>query len=316
MTERPVVLQTMEMPPRVAESLGGRYRVLHLWQAEDPAAFLARHGPDVRAVLTMGHGKADAALIDALPNLGVIAVLGVGYDGVDVKHAASKGVPVTNTPDVLTDEVANLGVGLVLAVTREMPKADAYVRAGRWLKEGDMPLNRTIVDRPVGVVGLGRIGIATADRLTALGARVSWHGPRPKPDAPYPYDPDLAHLASVVDGLVLCCPGGPATRHLVDRKVIAALGPDGWLVNVARGTVVDEAALVDALLANRIWGAGLDVFEGEPTAPEALFGLDNVVLQPHQASATDATRNAMADLAVENMDRHFAGRPLKTPVSP
>lgn len=311
---KPQLLQTMEMPPRVAESLGDRYEVHHLWRADSPDALLREVGSDVEGVITMGHGKADAALIDALPNLKIIAVLGVGYDGVDVAHASSAGVAVTNTPDVLTDEVANLGVGLALAVTREIPKADAYVREGRWLK-GDLPLNRTIVGRPVGVVGLGRIGLATADRLAALGAVVSWHGPRPKPDAPYPYDPDLVHLAANVDGLVLCCPGGPATRHLVDRKVIAALGPDGWLVNVARGTVVDEQALVEALLAKRIWGAGLDVFENEPKAPEELFALDNVVLQPHQASGTDATRNAMADLVVENLDRYFDGEPLKTPVN-
>ncbi len=262
----------------------------------------------------MGHGTADKALIDALPNLEVITVLGVGYDGVDVKHAAAKGVPVTNTPNVLTQEVANLGVGLVLALTREIPKGDAYVRDGRWLK-GDMPLNRTIVNRPVGVVGMGRIGRATADGLAALGAKVSWYGPRPKPDVPYPYDPDIEHLAERMDGLVLCCPGGPSTRHLVNRKVIAALGPDGWLVNVARGTVVDEQALVSALMSRRIWGAGLDVFEAEPKVPPELFELDNVVLQPHQASATQATRNAMADLVVENLDLHFAAKPLKTPVS-
>lgn len=314
MGETPTLLQTMEMPPRIADRLDGRYRILHLWRADDPAAFLADVGESVRGALTMGHGKMDKGLIDALPNLEIITVLGVGYDGIDVKHAGGKGVPVTNTPDVLTEEVANLGVGLVLAVTREIPKADSYVREGRWPK-GDMPLNRSIVGRPVGVVGMGRIGRATADRLTALGAKVSWHGPRPKPNVPYPYDPDLAHLADKVDGLVLCCPGGPATRHLVDKRVLAALGPEGWLVNVARGTVVDEQALVEALMARKIWGAGLDVFEFEPKVPQVLFDLDNVVLQPHQASATRETRNAMADLVIANLDRHFSGQPLLTQVN-
>lgn len=308
------VLQTLPMPPRVAEGLGDRYLVHHLWEAADPDALVAKVGDGIDAILTMGHGKADAGLIDRLPNLKMISVMGVGYDGIDVKHAATKNIPATNTPDVLTDEVANLGVGLTLALTREIPQADAYVREGRWLK-GDMPLNRSIVGRPVGVVGLGRIGLATADRLKALGAKVSWHGPRAKADAPYPYDPDLEHLASIVDGLVLCCPGGPATRHIVNRKVLAALGPNGWLVNVARGSVVDEAALVDALMARRIWGAALDVFDDEPRPPQALFDLDNVVLQPHQASATVETRNAMADLAVENLDLFFAGKPVKTPVN-
>jgi lactate dehydrogenase-like 2-hydroxyacid dehydrogenase len=178
-----------------------------------------------------------------------------------------------------------------------------------------MPFNRTIVDRPVGVVGMGRIGRATADRLAALGSRVSWYGPRPKPDVPYPFDPDIAHLAANVDGLVLCCPGGPATKHLVNRAVINALGADGWLVNVARGSVVEEDALVEALLGRRIWGVGLDVFAHEPKVPSALFDLDNVVLQPHQASGTVATRNAMADLVVENLDLFYAGKPLKTPVT-
>ena len=237
----------------------------------------------------------------------------VGYDGVDVRHALTKGAPTTNTPGVLSAEVANLAIGLVLSVTREIPKADAYVRDGRWLK-ADMPLNRTIVGRPIGVVALGGIGLAVADRLTALGANVTWTGPRPKPGAGYPYEPDIVRLAEQSDGLVLCCPGGPATRHLVNRKVLNALGPDGWIVNVARGSVIDEQALVEALMAKRIWGAGLDVFEAEPKVPSALFDLDNVVLQPHQASATIATRNAMADLAVENLDLHFAGKPLKTPV--
>jgi hydroxypyruvate reductase len=313
MSNVPVILQTMAMPPRITERLGDRYEVLRLWEAENANDLIEARGSEVRAVLTMGHGKVDAATIDALTNLEVISVMGVGYDGVDVGHAISKGAQTTNTPGVLSAEVANLAIGLVLAVTREIPKADAYVRDGRWLK-ADLPLNRTIVGRPIGVVALGGIGLAVADRLTALGAHVTWTGPRPKPNAAYPYEPDIARLAEQSDGLVLCCPGGSATRHLVNRKVLNALGPDGWIVNVARGSVIDEQALVEALMAKRIWGAGLDVFEAEPKVPSALFDLDNVVLQPHQASATVATRNAMADLAVENLDLHFAGKPLKTPV--
>jgi len=313
MSKVPVILQTMAMPPRITERLGDRYDVLRLWEVENVNDFLEARGSEVRAVLTMGHGKVDAAMIDALTNLEMISVMGVGYDGVDVSHALSKGAPTSNTPGVLSAEVANLAIGLVLSVTREIPKADAYVRDGRWL-QADLPLNRTIVGCPIGVVALGGIGLAVADRLTALGAHVTWTGPRPKPDTDYPYEPDITRLADRSDGLVLCCPGGPATRHLVNRKVLNALGPDGWIVNVARGSVIDEQALVEALMAKRIWGAGLDVFEAEPKVPSALFELDNVVLQPHQASATVATRNAMADLAVENLDLHFAGKPLKTPV--
>jgi hydroxypyruvate reductase len=313
MSNIPVILQTMAMPPRITERLGDKYDVLRLWEAENAHELIEARGSEVRAVLTMGHGKVDAGMIDALTNLEMISVMGVGYDGVDVRHALAKGAPTTNTPGVLSAEVANLAIGLVLSVTREIPKADAYVRDGRWLK-ADLPLNRSIVGRPIGVVALGGIGLAVADRLTALGAHVTWTGPRPKPNAAYPYEPDIARLAEQSDGLVLCCPGGPATRHLVNRKVLNALGPDGWIVNVARGSVIDEQALVEALMAKRIWGAGLDVFESEPKVPSALFDLDNVVLQPHQASATVATRNAMADLAVENLDLHFAGKPLKTPV--
>ena len=313
MSDIPVILQTMAMPPRITERLGDRYDVLRLWEAENVNELIETRGSQVRAVLTMGHGKVDAAMIDSLTNLEMISVMGVGYDGVDVRHALSKGAPTTNTPGVLSAEVANLAIGLVLSVTREIPKADSYVRDGRWLK-ADLPLNRTIVNRPIGVVALGGIGLAVADRLTALGAHVTWTGPRPKPDVAYPYEPDIARLAEQSDGLVLCCPGGPATRHLVNRKILNALGPDGWIVNVARGSVIDEQALVEALMTRRIWGAGLDVFEAEPKVPSTLFDLDNVVLQPHQASATVATRNAMADLAVENLDLHFAGKPLKTPV--
>ena len=313
MSDIPVILQTMVMPTRIAERIGDRYDVLRLWESENANDLIEARGREVRAVLTMGHGKVDAAMIDALTNLEMISVMGVGYDGVDVRHALAKGAATTNTPGVLSAEVANLAIGLVLSVTREIPKADAYVRDGRWLK-ADLPLNRTIVGRPIGVVALGGIGLAVADRLRALGANVTWTGPRPKPDAHYPYEPDIARLAQQSDGLVLCCPGGPATRHLVNKNVLDALGPEGWIVNVARGSVIDEQALVEALMAKRIWGAGLDVFEAEPKVPSALFDLDNVVLQPHQASATVATRNAMADLAVENLDLHFAGKPLKTPV--
>lgn len=315
MGDKPELLELMPMPLRVAETMAGRYEVHALWGAADKQAFLGGVADRITGVVTMGHGGCTAELMSELPNLKMVSVFGVGYDGVDVAHASANGIQVSNTPDVLTDEVANHAVGLTLALTREIPKADTYVREGRWLK-GEMPFNRTIVNRPVGVVGMGRIGRATADRLAALGANVSWYGPRPKPDVPYPFDPDIGHLAANMDGLVLCCPGGPATKHLINRAVINALGPDGWLVNVARGSVVEEEALVEALLGKRIWGAGLDVFAHEPKVPSALLDLDNVVLQPHQASATVATRHAMADLLVENFDLFYAGKPLKTPVTP
>lgn len=313
MSDTPVVIQAMAMPLRITELLSGRYEVLRLWEAEDVDLLIKSRGNDVRALITMSHGKVDASMIDALPNLEMISLLGVGYDGIDVRHANSRGIPTTNTPGVLSAEVANFAIALVMSVTREIPKADVYVRDGSWL-ESEFPLNRTIVNRPIGVVALGSIGLAVADRLTTMGAHVTWTGPRPKPEAPYPYEPDIARLAEQSDGLVLCCPGGTATRHLVNKSVLDALGPEGWIVNVARGSVIDEQALVEALMAKRILGAGLDVFEGEPKVPTALWDLDNVVLQPHQASATVETRNAMADLAVENLDLHFAGKILKTPI--
>lgn len=314
MADKPELLELMQMPPRVAETMGERYTVHPLWEAKDQDMYIASVADRITGVVTMGHGGCTAALMQKLPKLKMVSVFGVGYDGIDVAHAAANAIKVSNTPDVLTDEVANLAIGLTLALTREIPKADAYVREGKWLK-GMMEFNRTIVNRPVGVVGMGRIGRATADRLAALGAIVSWYGPRPKPDVPYPFDPDIEHLAAKMDGLVLCCPGGPATKNLVNRNVIKALGSDGWLVNVARGSVVEEDALVEALLGRRIWGAGLDVFAHEPKVPSALLNLDNVVLQPHQASATVATRDAMADLVVENLDLFYADKPLKTPVT-
>jgi lactate dehydrogenase-like 2-hydroxyacid dehydrogenase len=221
-------------------------------------------------------------------------------------------VAVTNTPDVLTDDVADLAIGLMLAALRGIATADRYVRAGLWLR-ANMPLQTRMSGKRLGIVGMGRIGQAIARRASAFGMSISWNGPRPK-DLPWRYEPDLLALARSVDVLVAACPGGAATRGLISRAVLEALGP-GVFVNIARGSVVDEAALVDLLVTQRLGGAALDVFADEPRVPEALFALDQVVLQPHQASATRETRGAMGQLVLDNIAAHVAGRPLLTPVN-
>jgi len=310
---KPDVLIATPMLPHTVAALDATYRTHHLPRAADPAALLREAGPHVRAVATAN--RADAALIDALPGLEIIASFGVGYDGVDVGHARRRGVVVTNTPGVLDDEVANTGIALILATTRRIVAYDAYVRAGRWAQEGDPPLTTGIRGKTVGIVGLGRIGRAIAEKLAVFGPEIVYHARRERTDAPYAYFADLEEMARHSDVLVVITPGGEETRHLVNAKVIDALGPKGTLVNIARGSVVDEAALVAALLEGRLGAAGLDVFENEPHVPEALFALPNVVLQPHQGSATEETRRAMGQLVLDNLAAHFAGRPPLTPVA-
>jgi lactate dehydrogenase-like 2-hydroxyacid dehydrogenase len=252
-------------------------------------------------------------LIAQLPKLEIVSVFGVGYDGVDVAAARERGIAVTHTPNVLNDEVADLAMALVLAVSRRLVEADRYVRSGAW-KNGPMPLARKVSGARMGIVGLGRIGLAIAKRAEAFGMSIAYTSRNARADLPYPYFPSAEALAREVDFLVVITPGGAATRKLIDAKVLAALGSKGYLVNVARGSVVDEAALVQALLDKTIAGAALDVFENEPHVPSELLALDNVVLTPHVGSATWQTRQAMADLAFGNLAAHFAGRPLLSPV--
>lgn len=299
------------MMEHVTAALDRDFTLHRLWQAEDRAAFL-KAAAGARGVATIGYRGADAALMDALPRLEIIACFGVGIDGVDLAHAARRGLIVTNTPDVLNDEVANTAIALLLAVTRQICVGDRYVREGRWLEQ-PMWLTRTVVGRRLGILGLGRIGKAIALRARTLGCEIAYHGRHAQPEQPYRYYPDLVEMARDCDFLVVICPGGTATRELVDAEVVAALGPEGVLINVARGSVVDEAAMVEALVSGRLGGAGLDVFADEPRVPEALFALDNVVLQPHQGSGTIETRRAMGDLVIENLRAHFAGLPVPTP---
>jgi lactate dehydrogenase-like 2-hydroxyacid dehydrogenase len=243
----------------------------------------------------------------------MLSVFGVGYDGIDVPAAIRQGVSVTHTPGVLTDDVADLAMALVLSVARQLPQADQHVRQGLW-PQGAMPLGRKVSGARMGIVGLGRIGLAIARRAAAFDMSIAYTTRNEKPESGFKYYPSPAALAAQVDFLVVITPGGAGTRHLINAEVLKALGPKGYLVNVARGSVVDEEALVQALTHGVIAGAGLDVFANEPQVPEALWRMTNVVLTPHMASATHQTRQAMADLAFANMQAGLSGKPLLTPV--
>ena len=283
---------------------------LHL---TDPAEF-AKVAPLIRGVAGGGESVVNAALMGQLPGLEIVSIMGVGYDGVEVATALNRGVVVTHTPNVLNDEVADLAIGLMLSVARRIPQADHYVRSGRWGVEGAMPLARKVSGARLGVVGLGRIGQAIANRAAAFGMSIAYTARTAKPGLAYPFHASALALAAKVDFLVVSTPGGIGTFHLINADVLKALGPRGYLINVARGSVVDEAALLDALQNGVIAGAALDVFENEPHPLQALCKLDNVVLTPHMASASRETRQAMADLAVANLRAHFSGRPALTPV--
>lgn len=311
---RPDILQVAPMMPVVEAALAEAYRVHRLWQAPDREVFLAAHGGEIRGVATNGHSGLPLPVMAALPRLEVIASYGVGYDAIDIPACRARGVKVSNTPDVLNDAVAEITLGLMIALCRRLPQADRFVREGRWLK-GAYPLTAELTGATAGILGLGRIGKEIARRLVAMKMRVLYHGRQRQPDQPYDYFDDLVAMARASDWLVVIAPGSAETRGLVSRQVLEALGPKGCLVSMARGSLVDEAALVELLVGGGLGGAALDVFVAEPQVPEALFALDNVVLSPHQGSATERTRRAMGDLVVRNLAAHFAGQPLLTPVA-
>ena len=275
-------------------------------------ALLAKLGPNLRFLQTTGSHGADAKLINALPKLEIIACMGVGVDAVDLALAKKKGIAVTNTPDVLNDDVADLAIALLLMTARRLALSDRYVRDGRWLK-GGQPLAVKASGKKLGILGLGRIGKAIAKRAAAFDMDISYFGRKKQDGVTYRYYPDLVQMARDVDFLVVICPGGAETKGIVNKQVIEALGPKGILVNVARGSVVDEPALVKALQEGKLGGAGLDVFADEPNAPKELFGMDQVVLAPHVGSATTETRTAMNDLVVANLRAHLKGQKLVTP---
>jgi lactate dehydrogenase-like 2-hydroxyacid dehydrogenase len=301
--------------PVIVAGLSPHTHLHKLFEVEDREAFLAEIAPKVRGVaVAYMANKIDGAFMSRFPKLEIVSSFGVGYDHVDAKWAGEHGIVVTNTPDVLNEEVADTSIGLLLCTVREFPQADRYVREGKWEKAG-YPLSRaTLRDRTVGMVGMGRIGKAIARRLDAFGVPVVYHSRNPQAGVSYKYYPDLLAMARDVDTLMVIVPGGAATKNLINKEVLEALGPNGILINMARGSVVDEPALVAALKAKTILAAGLDVFVNEPHVPAELIGMDNVVLLPHLGSASDYTRRAMDQLVVDNLLAWFSGKPPLTPV--
>jgi len=291
--------------------LAERFALHH--QAHLPQKLDAALAASIRGLATEANRGASRALIALLPNLEIIAVFGVGVDLVDLAAARARKIPVTNTPGVLGEDVADLAIGMMLASARQILFGDRFVRDGKWA-HGPMPLGRSVGRKTMGVVGLGGIGRAIADRGAALRMRVIYTGPRRKHEAPYEYVPDLVELARRSDYLMVACKGGPETRHLISGAVIDALGPNGTLVNVARGSVIDESALIAALSSGRLGFAALDVFQNSPNINPTFLRLPNVILQPHQGSATVETRTALGKLMLDNLIAWFERRPLLTPV--
>ncbi len=309
------ILMTAPMMPIVIDALDRAFNLHRLWEHEDRDRYLSEVGPRIRGVATSTlYGRMGAALFERLPNLEIVSSFGVGYDNVDVTEAAKRNVIVTNTPDVLNDEVADLTLGLLLATLRKIPQADRYLREGRWL-EAPFPLSPTLRERKVGIVGLGRIGKAIAKRLEGFDVSIAYHGRTRQEGVAYAYHPTLVGLAEACDVLIVITPGGASTRHLVNADVLKALGPNGILINVARGSVVDEQALIEALKSGTILTAGLDVYEDEPRVPQELIDMEHVVLLPHIASGSVHTRNAMGQLVADNLISWFNGKGPLTPVS-
>ncbi|WP_216641167.1 2-hydroxyacid dehydrogenase [Oceaniglobus roseus] len=299
---------------RMLDRFTAEFTLHKLADIDDLPAFLKDHGDSIVAVATNGGAGVKPEIMDGLPNLKVVSCYGVGYDAIDVDTCVKRGILVSHTPNVLNDDVANTAILLMLAAMRDLVFNDAYVRAGRWEKEGSTPLTRSPENRTVGIVGLGRIGETIAKKLAAFQSRVIYHSRNRKDGVPYEYFGDLVEMAKESDVLIVITPGGPATNKLVNREVIEALGPEGTLVNVARGTVVDEAEMVKALQDGRLGWAGLDVFEAEPKVPAELFSMNNVTLLPHVASATHETRQAMGDLVCDNLSQFLKDGTVQTPV--
>ena len=304
------VLQNGRLLASLEATLAQRYDIHPLWSEADPQGYLAGHGAEFTGYVCSARQGADAAMMAALPNLRVISSFGVGLDAVDLDAARARGIAVGYTPDVLNDCVADTAMLLLLDVARGGSASDRFVRRGDWLK-GAFPLTTSVSHKRLGIVGLGRIGRAIGRRAAGFDLEIRYHNRRPLADVPYGYVPSLLELARWADFLIVSSAGGAQTRGLVSAEVLAALGPEGFLVNISRGTVVDEQALVQALAEKRIAGAGLDVYEDEPNVPPALLALDNVVLLPHVASATRETRQAMADLVLDNLASFFASGAVK-----
>ena len=305
---RAEVVVTSRIPPFIMSALQDHYVVHEREHIREPQVF-----GRVRALVGGGEGKIDAGYMALFPALELIAVCGVGYDGIDVAAAKKRGIMVTHTPNVLNDDVADLAMGLLLSVARKIPAADRFTRNADWL-DGPFQLTRKLSGAKLGMVGMGRIGQAIAKRALAFDMDIAYFARHARPELPYTFVPDLIALAAQSDYLLVITPGGAATKNLINAPVLAALGPQGFLVNVARGSVVDQAVLIEALKKKMIAGAALDVYVDEPNVPTDLRKLDNVVLTPHMASGTVETRKAMSALTMDNLNAHMAGLPVKTPV--
>lgn len=310
--ERPTILIVARLPQHLLDLLQNNFTCHNLVLDQLSDDQLAAIAPQVRGIAANGEAKVGREFMARFPALEIVSVFGVGYDGVDVPAARERGIHVTHTPDVLTDDVADMAIALMLAVARNVVRADRFARSGEW-KNGPFPFTTKVSGARLGIVGLGRIGEAIARRAAGFDMEIAYHN-RSRKDVPYTYFSDIKSLAAAVDFLVMITPGGAGTRALVNADVLEALGPKGFLINVARGSVVDETALIAALKAGTIAGAGLDVFENEPNIPAELAAQENVVLTPHMASGTLVTRTAMADLAFNNLQAHFSGKPVITPV--
>lgn len=311
---KPVILVMGNyLQPTEMQALEDNFETVHLWKEKDPESLLQERKSDIQGIASVHSVPVSRTLIEALPNLEIISQFAVGYDNIDLAAAKERGIAVTNTPDVLTDDTADTGMALLLAVSRRVCEGDMYVRVGKWLN-GNMPLGWSPKGKVAGIVGMGRIGQSVARKCEAFGMKIMYQGPRKKDGIPYDYVADVKALAEISDYLILTCPGGAGTRHMVNAEVLEALGPTGFLINIARGSVVDEQALIKALQDKVILGAGLDVYQDEPRVPEELVKMDNVVLLPHVGSATHETRAAMGQLVVKNLLAHFHGDPLLTPV--
>jgi lactate dehydrogenase-like 2-hydroxyacid dehydrogenase len=316
MAEKADVLLIGPPKPVIVNGLTGAFNLVKFSDAKDRDKFFAETAPRVRGMAVAAtEERVDGPFMTRFPRLEIISSFGVGYDHVDANWAGAHGITVTNTPDVLTEEVADTALGLLLCTAREFPQAERYLRAGKWLKK-NYPLSKaTLRDRTVGMVGMGRIGQAIARRLAAMQVSVVYHSRRPAAGVPYRHYPKLIDMARDVDVLMVITPGGAETKHLINAQVLAALGRDGILINMSRGSVVDEPALIKALQQNTILSAGLDVFAREPEVPAELIAMDNVVLFPHLGSASVATRDKMDQLVVDNLLAWAAGKPPLTPVA-
>lgn len=312
--KRALLVMGNQILPAELATLQDHFDVIELWKELDPEAVLQDRRNDIVAIASAYYMPVSKTLIEALPNLEIIAQFAVGTDNIDLAAAKARGIAVTNTPDVLTDDTADIALSLLLALSRRICESDMFVRVDKWRLNSAMPLGRTLSGKTAGIVGMGRIGQAIAKRFEAFCLKIVYHGPRKKDEISYRFEPDLKAMAEQSDYLILACPGGAATRHLVHAPILDALGPEGYLINIARGSVVHEEDLVTALVDKKIAGAGLDVYAVEPNVPKELITMDNVVLLPHTGSATVETRTIMGGLVVANLLAHFKGDPLLTPV--